>query len=75
MRDTGKTRTRREFVRAAARYALLGAAAALAVVLVRRGGSARKCVNASLCRGCEALKGCSLPPAASAKRAMRKRLS
>jgi anaerobic selenocysteine-containing dehydrogenase len=69
--------SRREFLKSAARLALLAGLAALGLRLVRgRGAPAGRlpragetCVNQGVCRGCTAYSGCGLPAALSAKRA------
>jgi hypothetical protein len=67
------TDERRQFLRTAVRYPLLGAIGILGFVLLRRGGGGRPveegqdCVNRGLCRGCRVLPGCSLPQATMAR--------
>jgi hypothetical protein len=62
-------KSRREFLRAAARYSLLSGLAAAGVMAVRR-RQGERCVNAGVCRGCQAFTGCGLPQALSAKNAL-----
>ena len=69
-----KTSTgRREFFRAAVRYAALAGVGVASAVLARRGAQGlggQSCVNQGICRGCGEFTGCGLPQALSAKRAM-----
>jgi len=65
--------SRREFFRAAARYAslaLVSAAAGLAARPRILGG--QRCVNQGICSSCDVFAGCGLPQALSAKRAQEK---
>jgi hypothetical protein len=72
--------TRREFLKSAARLALLAGLGALGLRLLRGGAGAwaadrlpragQTCVNQGVCRGCTAYSGCGLPAALSAKRAL-----
>jgi hypothetical protein len=65
--------SRRDFFRAAARYALLAlvsAAASLAARLRPAGG--QRCVNLGICSSCGIFASCGLPQALSAKRAQEK---
>ena len=65
--------SRREFFRAAGRYALLmlvGVAAALAAR--PRGPGGQRCVNQGICSSCGIFAACGLPQALSAKRAQEK---
>ena len=71
--------TRREFLKSAARLALLAGLGALGLRLLRGGGAAaggrlpragQTCVNQGVCRGCTAWSGCGLPAALSARRAL-----
>jgi hypothetical protein len=65
--------SRREFFRAAARYSLLAAAAAVAALTAgRRAPAGQRCVNRGICRGCGVFAACGLPQALSAKRAGQK---
>ena len=68
--------SRREFVKSAARVALLAALGALGLRLARGGfrrvpgpsaRSGETCVSDGLCRGCGAYSGCGLPAALSAR--------
>jgi hypothetical protein len=62
--------SRREFVRAGFRYALLTGLAAVSAVLFKRGGgklSGQTCSNQGICGGCGAFTNCGLPQALSAK--------
>ncbi len=61
---------RREFFRAAARYLVLGAMAAVGILLARRGGIDRRtqrCDRKGVCCGCRVFEDCRLPAALSAK--------
>jgi hypothetical protein len=77
--------TRREFLKSAARLALLAGLGALGLRLLRGGAGAagaagaagrrlpragQTCVNQGVCRGCTAYSGCGLPAALSAKRVL-----
>jgi hypothetical protein len=65
--------SRREFFRAAARYALLGLVSAAAALAARpRTAGVQRCVNRSICSGCGIFAECGLPQALSAKRAQEK---
>jgi len=67
-----KVESRREFVRAAARYGLLAlVTAAAGLAACRRTPASQSCVNRGICRGCGLFAGCGLPQALSAKRAQR----
>jgi len=68
-----KVKSRRDFFRAAARYALLAlvsAAAGLAARPQTPGG--QRCVNRGICSSCAIFASCGLPQALSAKRAQEK---
>ncbi len=69
--ESMKTCSRHEFWRAAVRYLLLAALAALASLLARnyrsRAGEGA-CLNRGLCHGCGAFSSCGLPPALAARR-------
>jgi hypothetical protein len=74
-RKTPRT-SRRELFRAAGRGLAAGTLAAGALVLGIRNRQHRalnpedhKCVNQGICKGCRRFSGCTLPAAASAKRA------
>jgi len=63
-----KVESRREFVRAAARYGLLTLLTAAGGLAVRRRmPSSQSCVNRGICSGCGVFASCGLPPALSAK--------
>ena len=71
--------SRRQFLKTAARLALLAGFGALGLRLLRGGAGAtggrlyragQSCVNQGVCRGCTAYSGCGLPAALSAKRAL-----
>ena len=71
--SSGIGSTRREFFRAAARYAVLSGLAALAgLTEARKRLSGQKCVNLGLCDGCGVFKSCGLPQALSAKMTKRR---
>jgi hypothetical protein len=62
--------SRRDFLRAAARYASLALVSVAASLAARRrtpGG--QSCVNRGICSSCGIFAGCGLPQALSAKRA------
>ena len=60
--------SRREFLKALGRIAVLGGIG-LAGITLARGRSIREfCINRGICRGCTVYAGCELPPALSAKR-------
>jgi hypothetical protein len=62
--------SRREFVRAAVRYALLGLLTAGAYLTARRGSlGGQTCVNRGICSGCGQFVRCGLPQALSARQA------
>jgi len=64
------SRSRREFLRATARYASLGAFTAMAVVVSpwrRRTVGEPSCVTRGLCQNCVVLDQCGLPAALLAK--------
>ena len=66
--------SRREFLRGGLRHALLAGLAATLAILVRNLASrlpGQTCVNQGICRGCGAFDDCGLPPALSAKQAMK----
>jgi hypothetical protein len=65
----GKGQDRREFFRAAIRYALLGLLAVAAALTGRKPQNGQRCVNRGICGSCGAFAGCGLPQALSAKRA------
>jgi hypothetical protein len=68
-----KVESRREFFRAAARYALLALVSAAASLAARpRTPDGQRCVNRGICSRCGVFAGCGLPPALSAKRAQEK---
>ncbi|MGP8201659.1 MAG: hypothetical protein ACLQU4_19385 [Limisphaerales bacterium] len=63
---------RRQFFRDGLRYLALGGLAAVSGKLVARQGvrpAGEVCVNAGICRGCEAFEDCGLPQALSARQA------
>lgn len=61
-------KSRREFFRSAARFALLGVLAVGGLVAGRNAkGTRAACVNQGICRGCGQFAGCGLPAALSAK--------
>ncbi len=61
-------KNRREFLRDAARYTLLGGACALAYVLAARPkGNPAKCFKTGVCRSCAAFRDCSQPQAGAAR--------
>jgi hypothetical protein len=62
-------RSRRDLLRWLGLGVLLSGAAAL--VLRRPRSASESCVNAGLCRGCQAYAGCGLPTALSMKTALR----
>jgi len=71
--------TRREFLKSAARLALLAGLGVLGLRLLRGGVGAasgrlrraqQACLNQGVCRGCTAYSGCGLPAALSARRAL-----
>jgi hypothetical protein len=65
--------SRREFFRAAARYALLALVSAAASLAARpRTPGGQRCVNQGICSSCGIFAGCGLPQALSAKRAQEK---
>jgi hypothetical protein len=65
--------SRREFFRAAARYALLALVSAAAGLAARpRTIKGQRCVNQGICRSCGIFAECGLPQALSAKRAQEK---
>ena len=65
--------SRREFFRAAARYALLALVSVAASLAARsRTPGGQRCVNRGICSGCGIFAGCGLPQALSAKRAQEK---
>ena len=62
--------SRREFFRAAARYALLALVSAAACLATRpRSPGGQRCVNRGICFNCDVFAECGLPPALSAKQA------
>ena len=71
MNETDQSETsRRAFLRACARYPILGALVLLGGVLGwRRPGpaAAEPCVKQRVCRGCRELANCSLPQALAAR--------
>ena len=68
-----KAGSRREFFRAAARYALLALVSVAAGLAARpRGLSRQRCVNQGICSSCGLFAACGLPQALSAKRAQQK---
>jgi len=65
-----RVESRREFVRTAGRYSLLGLLAAAAGLAARPNSKASQdCLNRGLCARCGLLVSCDLPPALSARRA------
>lgn len=61
--------SRREFFRAAARYAVLAGVAAVAAVSARRSlRQGQRCLNRGICSACGVFENCALPAALSAKR-------
>jgi hypothetical protein len=65
--------SRREFFRAAARYALLALVSVAAGLAARpRTPGGQRCVNRGICSSCGIFAGCGLPQALSAKRAQEK---
>jgi hypothetical protein len=65
--------SRREFFRAAARYALLALVSVAASLVARpRTPVGQQCVNRGICSGCGIFASCGLPQALSAKRAQEK---
>lgn len=55
---------RREFLKSAARYSLLGGAMALAYALsLKRTGDPSNCIKIGVCQSCAALRGCQQPQA------------
>ena len=61
--------SRREFMRASARYALLGAALVLARALAWRQPTATtRCFKTGVCRSCAAFRGCAEPQAVAARK-------
>ncbi len=68
-----ETESRREFFRAAARYALLTLVGVAATLAARpRGPGGQRCVNRGICSSCGIFAECVLPQALSAKRAHEK---
>jgi hypothetical protein len=68
-----KAESRRDFFRAAARYALLALVSAAASLAARpRTPAGQRCVNQCICGSCAIFAGCGLPQALSAKRAQEK---
>ena len=64
---------RRDFLRACARYGLLGAMGLAAVRLGsgrRTAADGEACLSEGLCRGCRALDRCSLPGGVTARHAL-----
>jgi hypothetical protein len=65
--------SRRDFFRAAARYALLALVSAAASLAARpRILGGQRCVNLGICSSCGIFASCGLPQALSAKRAQEK---
>jgi len=65
--------SRREFFRAAARYASLALVSAAAGLAARpRTPGGQRCVNLGICSSCGVFADCGLPQALSAKRAQQK---
>jgi hypothetical protein len=65
--------SRREFLRAAARYASLALVSVAAILAARRRTpSGQSCVNRGICGSCGIFAGCGLPQALSAKRSKEK---
>jgi hypothetical protein len=65
--------SRREFFRAAVRYALLALVSVAAGLAARpRRLSGQRCVNLGICSSCGIFAECGLPQALSAKRAQEK---
>jgi hypothetical protein len=60
--------TRREFLRGAARHALLAAFAAFAVSSVARSSNAKSCLRRVPCQACQLFARCDLPAALKVKR-------
>jgi hypothetical protein len=68
-----KAESRRDFFRAAVRYALLALVSAAAGLAARPRTPARqRCINLGICSGCAVFADCGLPQALSAKRAHEK---
>ena len=63
---TSLPQDRREFLRVAARWAMLAGIGALGVKLFRREG-VTECINNSICGSCRLLKDCALPAAQAQK--------
>lgn len=64
-----KIESRREFFRASGRYGVATALAALAAVTAwKKPGDAQRCVNLSICNGCQVFSRCDLPSAQSRRR-------
>ncbi len=78
MTERAEGLTRREFLKSAARLALLGGLGLLGLRLLRGRGAAagrlpsagQTCVRQAVCRGCRGYGGCGLPAALSARRAL-----
>jgi len=65
--------SRRDFFRAAARYASLALVSAVAGLTARpRTLRGQRCVNRGICGSCAIFAGCGLPQALSAKRAQQR---
>jgi hypothetical protein len=64
-----KHEDRREFFRDATRYCVLGFLVMIGAVLVKKAGSAQRCISRGICHGCVAFSDCDLPPAVSLKNA------
>ena len=64
--------TRREFLKSACRFAVLGALGFAGAKLVKQISfkTGQTCINDYICRGCGVYSGCGLPQALSAKRAI-----
>ena len=68
-----KVESRREFSRAAARYALLALVSAATWLVARpRGPLGQRCVNQGICSSCGVFAACGLPQALSAKQVKEK---
>ncbi len=69
--STEKVGTRREFFRAAGRYAVATALAAFAAITAwKRTDPGQRCINLGICRNCGAFSRCELPPALSRRRVL-----
>ena len=72
--QSDQERSRREFLRGAARYGLLAALAAVSARAARRdlrSLAEQRCVNRGICSGCGVFASCGLPAALSAKQTRR----